>query len=164
MLILGIDPGLSGALALYNTATGSLVIDDMPTFSLTRGGKAKRDVNVSELARIIDSGRPARAFLERVGAMPGQGVSSVFKFGEAFGIVRGCLAFVPTELVAPTVWRKAVGIKTGAGKDTSRARATALFPRYANQFARVKDDGRAEAALIAYYGGLHVAAEAGRAA
>lgn len=152
MIILGCDPGLSDALAILNTDTGALVVEDIPTFALARGGKAKRDVNRAELARMIDCAQPTQAFVEQVGAMPGQGVSSVFSFGKTYGTILGCLAFVPVTLVAPTTWKRAVGIKAASGKDASRARATTLFPRHAGAFARVKDDGRAEAALIAWYG------------
>jgi crossover junction endodeoxyribonuclease RuvC len=159
MLIIGIDPGLSGAVALYNTETGALVVEDIPTLALTRGGKAKRDVNVPELARIIDAAQPDRAFIEAVSSMPGQGVSSVFKFGEVLGIIRGCLAFVPTASVPPAVWKRAMGIPSGSGKDASRALATNLFPRHSSLFARVKDDGRAEAALLAVYGARKIEKE-----
>lgn len=151
-LILGIDPGLSGALAFYTQSTGQLEVIDMPVFMLKRGGKDRRDINVAELARIIDAAQPSQAFVEQVGSMPGQGISSAFKFGEVVGVIRGCLAFVHTTFISPAVWKRHHGIASGSGKDASRAKATALFPHHSSLFARVKDDGRAEAALIALYG------------
>ena len=86
--------------------------------------------------------------------MPGQGVSSVFAFGKGFGIVLGVLAanFVPLELVAPAAWKRAIGIPSGSGKDASRARASALLPHLAGHWSRSKDDGLAEAVLIALWG------------
>lgn len=152
--ILAIDPGLSGALAMLR-ADGSLEIHDMPTFALTRGGKAKREIDAFSLARIIDDmtkrAPGLSAVLEQVGAMPGQGVSSMFAFGQSFGIAKGVLAanFIPTELVTPAVWKRAMGVTKD--KDSSRARASQVFPRYCGEWSRVKDDGRAEAALLALY-------------
>ena len=155
--VLGIDPGLSGAVAFYTPATGHLEIVDMPVFRLSRNGKAKSELNAIELARIVDAaiaGRSAVAFVEQVGAMPGQGVSSVFSFGRTYGTILGVLAanYLDVQLVSPTVWKRHHGIASGSGKDASRAKATALFPLQSGLFARVKDDGRAEAALIALYG------------
>lgn len=153
MVILGADPGLSGAIAIYRPATGALVVEDMPTFTLHRNKKAKSEVNVPELARIIDAavdGKPAVAFVEEVGAMPGQGVASMFSFGRSFGTLLGCLAMVETHLVPPVTWKRS--FKLGKEKDASRAKATQLFPQHSGLFCRVKDDGRAEAALIAVYG------------
>jgi crossover junction endodeoxyribonuclease RuvC len=87
--------------------------------------------------------------------MAGQGVTSVFSFGRSFGMIEGILAAfkLPVTFVAPATWVKGVG--RGQGKDASRARAMELFPDYQDQFKRVKDDGRADAALIAYWGSKH---------
>lgn len=151
--MLGIDPGLSGAFALFTPTTGALVVFDMPTFTLSRGGKAKRDPDATELARLVDAAGPiAHAFVEQVGAMPGQGVSSVFAFGKVFGLALGILAanFIPLTMVAPVKWKRALGVP--AEKDGARARASQLLPAHAGLWSRRKDDGRAEAALIAYYG------------
>ena len=150
--ILSVDPGLSGALAFMDV-DGNIETIDMPVHRLKRNGKTKREVDRYELARIIDAHAPiSHAFVEQVGAMPGQGVSSVFQFGRSLGIVEGVLAanFIPTDYVTPRKWRSALGVR--AGKDGSRARASELMPRHAGQWIRVKDDGRAEAALIALYG------------
>jgi crossover junction endodeoxyribonuclease RuvC len=153
---IGIDPGLSGAIAIISTE--SLKIFDMPTMTVERNGKAKRQVSASELAEMLYlySGRDCHVYCERVSAMAGQGVTSVFSFGRSFGMIEGILAAfkMPVTFVPPATWVKAIG--RGQGKDASRARAMELFPSDQDQFKRVKDDGRADAALIAYWGSRHV--------
>lgn len=152
MIILGIDPGLSGALALYNTSEGTVDVIDMPVLEVVRNGKKKREVSAQALANQLVGRNITSAFLERVNAMAGQGVTSVFSFGRSSGIVEGVLAAydIPTTLVTPQAWQKAVGQR--AGKDGSRERAMQLFPAQADLFQRKKDDGRSDAVLIAYYG------------
>ena len=152
MIILGIDPGLSGALALYDTSEQTVEVFDMPVLDLVRNGKKKREVSAQALANLLAATTIKAAFVERVNAMPGQGVTSVFSFGRSTGIVEGILAAydIPTTLVTPQAWQKAVGQR--AGKDGSRERAMQLFPAQADLFQRKKDDGRSDAALIAYYG------------
>lgn len=151
---IGIDPGLSGAIARYDPQTNDLVVHDVPTYELKRNGKAKREVDLHGLARIMDSltGEAEGSILiEQVGSMPGQGVSSVFAFGKVYGILLGVSAatFVPLDTVTPAVWKKAMGVT--ASKDGSRARASSLLPQRSHLWSRVKDDGRAEAALLAIY-------------
>jgi crossover junction endodeoxyribonuclease RuvC len=92
------------------------------------------------------------AYVEQVGAMPGQGVSSMFAFGEAFGLAKGVLAGlgIPLQVVTPARWKRDMRLNTG--KDSARAMAAARWPQHAGEFRRVKDDGRAEAALIALWG------------
>jgi len=152
MKILGIDPGLNGAIAVYDTETGEISVEDMPTVEVQRGGKAKREVNPQLLSQVIAKAYARKAVLERVGAMPGQGVTSVFSFGRSVGLVEGILASfdIPTSIVPPMVWQKSLSVR--GGKDGSRERAMQLFPAQADLFGRKKDDGRADAALIAYYG------------
>jgi crossover junction endodeoxyribonuclease RuvC len=154
VIIMGIDPGLSGAIAIYDTATGELMVEDMPTVEVTRNGKAKREISAQLLSEAIAAAYAQQAYLERVGAMPGQGVSSVFSFGRSVGMLEGVLAAldIPTTIVPPTTWQRKVNVR--GGKDGSRERAMQLFPKYAHLFSRKKDDGRADAALIAYYGCL----------
>jgi len=159
---LGINPGLGGALAFLD-ADSALEIFDMPVHRLKRGGKAKREIDRYELARIVDAHGPvAHAFVEQVGAMPGQGVTSMCQFGRSLGIVEGVLSagFIPTDYVAPRKWRSGLGVR--AGKDGSRARASALMLGHAGLWTRVKDNGWAEAALIALFGQRHLAREAGQ--
>jgi len=144
---LGIDVGLNGAIALV--VDGELVsVVDMPTVTLDRNGKAKRQVSVPELVQIVKDFDPTEAYTERVFAMAGQGVTSVFSFGRSFGIIEGILAAynIPATYVMPSVWTKGIG--RGLGKDASRARACELYPSHQKSFARVKDDGRADAVLI----------------
>lgn len=155
--LIGIDPGASGAVAILEK-NGKLVhVFDMPSVEVMAGGKAKKRVSpemlAAELKLYADQG--ATAVVEQVGAMPGQGVTSMFAFGESFGLVKGVLAGlgIPTSTVTPGKWKKAMGVN--AGKDGSRAMAAQLWPTQAGEFKRVKDDGKAEAALIAEWSRLN---------
>ena len=155
-IFIGIDPGLSGAIAFFDVEKGQLSVGDMPVVEVKRNNKVKREVSPAALADILRSGigpfgPVTHALLERVGAMPGQGVTSVFSFGRSVGIVEGILAslYIPVTIVQPQAWQKAAGVR--GGKDGSRLRACELFPNYATLFARKKDDGRADAALMAWY-------------
>lgn len=153
MKFMGIDPGAFGAVAILDKDSRELVVIDMPTLKVKRGPRVVNQVDAHMLA---DSLRPhvtgeIKALIEKVHAMPGQGVSSMFSFGRAAGIVEGVLAglSVSFELIPPATWIKSM--RTFGGKDGSRQRAQELFPDYAHLFARKKDDGRAEAALLACY-------------
>ena len=148
--IIGIDPGLSGAIAVFEGET--LTIDDMPTHTVVRGGKEKRELDRAVLASFLRERESLIAYVEQVGAMPGQGVTSMFSFGKSYGTVLGILAAygIPTFHVTPQAWRKALQVRPG--KDGSRLRASELMPQFADMWPLKKHDGRAEAALIAYYG------------
>ena len=152
MIILGIDPGLSGALAFLDTRDNTVDVVDMPTVEVKRNNKLKREVSAQLVAAIVIKRHAEAAFLEKVNAMAGQGVSSVFSFGRSAGIIEGVLAAydIPTTLVTPQAWQKAMGVRDG--KDGSRERAMQLFPASAELFQRKKDDGRSDASLIAKYG------------
>jgi hypothetical protein len=144
-VIMGIDPGVSGAVAFYFPMVPSrIAVDDVPV----AGG----EINVHELARLIRIHRPTMAIIERVNAMPGQGVASSFNFGRSYGDVRGVIGAcdVPMHFVTPQKWKKHFGLS--ADKEESRLRAIRLFPSVADSFKLKKHDGRAEAALIALYG------------
>jgi hypothetical protein len=144
-VLMGIDPGVSGAVAFYFPMVPSrIAVDDVPV----AGG----EINVHELARLIRIHRPTMAIIERVNAMPGQGVASSFNFGRSYGDVRGVIGAcdVPMHLVTPQKWKKHFGLS--ADKEESRLRAIRLFPSVADSFKLKKHDGRAEAALIALYG------------
>jgi crossover junction endodeoxyribonuclease RuvC len=93
----------------------------------------------------------APVYIEKVAAMPGQGVTSMFNFGKGFGVLLGAAAGLglQTTQVTPQTWMKA--LKCQKGKDANRQRACELFPQYSHLFSRKKDDGRADAALLAYY-------------
>lgn len=151
MRVLGIDVGLNGAIALI--ADGKLLeVHDMPTVTLERNNKTKRMVNAQALSLIIRGAKANAAYLERLNAMPGQGVTSMFSMGQSLGVVLGILAAceVPTTTIPPRTWQKALDVPQG--KDGSRYRAAQLFPEHADMFSRVKDDGRSDAVLIAAYG------------
>lgn len=151
MRTLGIDVGLNGAIALVEDGQ-LLEVHDMPTLSLERNNKTKRMVNAQALALIIRGAKADAAYLERLNAMPGQGVTSMFSMGQSLGVVLGVLAAceVPTTTIPPRTWQKTLDVPQG--KDGSRYRAAQLFPESADLFKRVKDDGRSDAALIAAYG------------
>ena len=155
--IIGIDPGAAGAVAILENGRLTQVFD-MPVVEMTVGGKAKRRVAPELLATELRLYNLADtvAVVEQVGAMPGQGVTSMFAFGQAYGLVLGVLAglWIPTTTVTPASWKKALKLNTG--KDGARAKAAQLWPAQADQFKRVKDDGRAEAALLAYWRLHHV--------
>jgi crossover junction endodeoxyribonuclease RuvC len=158
-VILGIDPGKSGALALYDPATGALEVEDVPTLQIG----SKRTLDHYALARTVDNWARHNpvVYLELVGSMPGEGHAGAFDFGRTSGLLCGVCAahFLRIEWVTPGVWKRALGVK--GDKDVSRQRASALLPRHSGLWLRKKDDGRAEAALIAYYGaGRAVSSEA----
>lgn len=158
MRVLGIDPGAHGALAVIDGGSVAAV-HDMPTMRVKRGTREVNEVNAVALGALLAGLRPLdAAVLEKVGAMPGQGVSSMFAFGRAVGVVEGVLGAlqIPYTTVPPQEWQR--GMRVRGGKDGSRARASELYPASASLFARVKDDGRAEAVLIGSYGARGLAA------
>lgn len=141
--ILAVDPGLTGAIAFYcPTAPGLITVEDMPV--------ADKDIDPSALARRIRQLAPNVAIVERVSAMPGQGVSSMFRFGCGYGMVQGVIASIgiPIHLVTPAKWKK--HFRLTAEKEVARAAAIRLWPT-SDRFGRKKDVGRAEAALLARY-------------
>jgi crossover junction endodeoxyribonuclease RuvC len=156
-VFLGIDPGLSGALAFFDPIKRELHVLDMPTKWITRNGKRRRQIDAVELGRALDlytGGRDVRAYVEQVNAMPGQGVTSMFSFGRAAGVVDGELGFMGVDpvYVLPRVWQARAGIPPRADKGSHRDAAKRVWPRYWKLFERAKDDGRADAALILRYG------------
>lgn len=152
--VLGIDPGISGALAALDS-NGNLVVEDFPVHAVkTSLGRARNELDLVQLAQFIQgiSAAVDHVFIERVNAMPGQGVTSMFRFGYSAGAVHGVIAALglPVTFVTPQTWQKAQGV--GAGADAARQRASQLFPQYATELARKKDQHRADATLIARYG------------
>lgn len=143
LCLMGCDPGLTGAIAFYfPSAPDRIAVEDMPV--------AGEHIDPAELARRIRIMAPAVAIIERVGAMPKQGVSSTFKFGTGYGMVQGVVAAlgIETRFVTPGVWKK--HFRLPAEKEMARALAIQLWPSCDN-LGRKKDAGRAEAALIARY-------------
>jgi crossover junction endodeoxyribonuclease RuvC len=154
-VILGIDIGASGAIALL-TPDGELVdVFDMPV--LNDGPSGRRAVNPPLLAEIVFKPHASKAFVEYAGARPGEGAVGAFAFGRSRGVVEGVLG-----TIAPAAWKRAVGLPAGreGAKDAAGSEAIRRWPAKAAFFARVRDDGRAEAALIALAGlkreGAHV--------
>jgi hypothetical protein len=153
MSILGIDIGATGALALLSEKGELIDVFDMPT--LHDGPKNRRTVNAPLLAEIIYKSHAGRAFVERVGPRPMEGAVGAFAFGDAKGVVRGCLAAaaVPAVYIAPAQWKRVVGVPPGKDmKDMARSVAINRWPGHADKFKRKCDDGRAEAALIGIAG------------
>jgi crossover junction endodeoxyribonuclease RuvC len=150
--VIGIDPGISGAISVFDWYTKSLLeVYDMPTLEVDSGKTKKRHISAVSLRDILEIYPDSHVVIEKVGAMPGQGVVSMWNFGRSAGIIEGVVAALrmPSTYVTPQTWTKAVG--RAAGKDASRMRAMELFPTRAELFKRAKDDGRADAALIAYW-------------
>jgi crossover junction endodeoxyribonuclease RuvC len=150
-MIIGIDIGVTGAIALLDETGALLEISDMPT--LHDGPKGRRAINAPLLAAIIFKSHADHAFVESVNARPGEGPTGAFAFGRARGVIEGILAAagLPVSFITPASWKRAVGL-TLASKDASRAEAIRRWPNHAELFARVKDDGRSEAALIGVAG------------
>lgn len=146
-MILGIDPGVGGALASLDSTGKFLAVHDVP--------KVGSDPDYVAWAKLWNCYLPFadHVWIEKVGAMPGQGVTSMFSFGERYGFVIGLVAAsgTPFSFVRPQEWRKTAGLVNGAAKGASRLRAKQLWPSV-DYFERAKDDGRAEAALIAFHG------------
>jgi hypothetical protein len=158
--IMGIDPGVSGAVAIFD-GTDLLDAFDMPVVETQSGKRKKRRISPEMLVAEIEEhiGYLSRVYIEDVHAMPGQGVTSMFAFGEAAGLIRGVCAGlkVPVYLISPVTWKRGLKLQ-GAGKDASRAMAARMWPQKAGLFKRQRDDGRAEAALLAHYGQIHTPA------
>lgn len=155
---IGIDPGLSGAIAVIEN--GDLYVFDMPVLEYDISGKKKRkELNVGKLAGLLDVAN-CQAYLEGVAGMPGMGGTQMFAFGQSYGMTKAALALkgVPYEIISPQKWKNYFGLKKTRGMTTSefktlsRELAMQKFPARAERFKRKKDDGRAEAALIALYG------------
>lgn len=153
MLVVGIDPGLSGAVAFLH-GDQLLSVADLPVVDVQHGKGSRKELSPALLHDMLvhTEIRIAKAIVEHVGASPQMGTTSAFRFGENFGAIIAVLACcgIRTELVRPQTWKKAMGL--GSDKSLSRAAALKLWPDQSHYFARAKDDGRAESALLAEYG------------
>ena len=151
--ILGVDPGLSGCMALIND--GAVDVFDIPTITRTVNKKEKRQIDPYQLSAWLEIQRPLIKFavIEQVGTMPGQGVTSAFNFGFTTGCIHGIIAACGIEIrtVPPQVWKRKYGL-LGQNKDASRGEASRRFPQFTHLWQLKKHDGRAEAALLALYG------------
>ena len=153
MIIFGIDPGISGAISVLENKK-VVEIFDMPT--MIDGKKNKRQVNGEEVTNIflkeLNNEDTAKVVVEHVTAMPGQGVTSMFNFGQSFGVIKGiCAALkLPIYFVRPTKWKKHFNlIKTN--KDASRTKVIEIYPEISSKISRKKDSNKADAILIARY-------------
>jgi len=152
--IIGIDVGREGALALLTRNAALIEVADMPVLHDEPANRAS--VNAPLLADILARWQARAAFVEYVGARPGEGAVGAFAFGRARSVIEGgCGALgIAVTFITPPSWKRAVGIPPGrdGAKDAARAEAIRRWPDQAALFVRVKDDGRAEAALIAIAG------------
>ena len=153
MKIIGIDPGLSGAIAILEDKK-VFSISDMPV--MAEGKKNKRQLNSAQLVNIIrENTNPKEdiaVVVEQVNAMPGQGVTSMFNFGQTFGAIKGiCAALrLPIFFVRPSKWKKHFNL-INSSKDSSRTKVIEMYPSLSSQLAKKKDVNKSDAILIARY-------------
>ena len=155
MLIIGIDPGISGSICFLQDGK-ILDVIEMPT--MNEGKKNKKQVNGSqiynEICKRIDKieKQEIRVVIEQVSAMPGQGVTSMFNFGQSFGILKGISSAMqlPMYFVRPAKWKKYFNL-INSEKDASRTRAIEIFPYFSSQLSKKKDSNKADAILIASF-------------
>ena len=153
MKIVGIDPGLSGAIAILEN-NKVLRLFDMPV--MAEGKKNKRQLNSAQLVNIIKESVNLKdeiaVVVEQVNAMPGQGVTSMFNFGQTFGAIKGvCAALdLPIFFVRPSKWKKYFEL-INSSKDSSRTKAIEMYPSLSNQLAKKKDVNKSDAILIARF-------------
>jgi crossover junction endodeoxyribonuclease RuvC len=155
MLIIGIDPGISGSICFFQD--GKIIdVVEMPT--MAEGKKNKKQVNGSQIFNEISirikkfDKKNIKVIIEQVSAMPGQGVTSMFNFGQSFGILKGiCSAMqLPMYFVRPAKWKKYFSL-INSEKDASRTRAIEMFPYFSSHLSRKKDSNKADAILIASF-------------
>ena len=155
MLIIGIDPGISGSICFLKDGKIDDVVE-MPT--MAEGKKNKRQVYGSQIYNEIfkriksNENHDIRVVIEQVSAMPGQGVTSMFNFGQSFGILKGlCSAMqLPMYFVRPAKWKKYFNL-INSEKDASRTRAIEIYPYFSAQLSKKKDSNKADAILIASF-------------
>ena len=155
MLVIGIDPGISGSICFFQDGKINDVVE-MPT--MTEGKKNKKQVNGSQIFNEISKRiknkdkKDIKVIIEQVSAMPGQGVTSMFNFGQSFGILKGiCSAMqLPMYFVRPAKWKKYFNL-IKSEKDASRTRAIEIFPYFSSQLSKKKDSNKADAILIASF-------------
>ena len=155
MLVIGIDPGISGSICFFQDGK---IIDVVEMPIMIEGKKNKKQVNGSQIFNEISyrikkiDKKDIKVVIEQVSAMPGQGVTSMFNFGQSFGILKGiCSAMqLPMYFVRPAKWKKYFNL-INSEKDASRTRAIEIFPYFSSQLSRKKDSNKADAILIASF-------------
>lgn len=154
-LTLGIDPGITGAMALLDAEGCAVMVEHLPTIARGNAAKVKREIDPAGLVHLlrIHAGGIEAAWLEQVSSRPGQGVASVFSLGHSVGSISATLATlgIPIHLVTPAAWKRQAGL-TSSDKEQARALAVRLFP--AIPLHRKADHNLAEALLIARHGWL----------
>ncbi len=155
MIIIGIDPGIAGAICFFSD--GKIIdVIDMPT--MADGKKNKKQVNGRQIFNEISNlkskyiNEPVSVVVEQVSAMPGQGVTSMFNFGQSFGMIKGiCSAMeLPIYYVRPAKWKKYFNL-INSEKDASRTKVIEMFPKISHKLSRKKDNNKADAILIAQF-------------
>ena len=155
MIIVGIDPGIAGAICFFSD--GKIIdVIDMPT--MADGKKNKKQVNGRQIFNEISNlknkyiNEPVSVVVEQVSAMPGQGVTSMFNFGQSFGVIKGiCSAMeLPIYYVRPAKWKKYFNL-INSEKDASRTKVIEMFPKISHKLSRKKDNNKADAILIAQF-------------
>ena len=155
MLIIGIDPGINGAICFFENGQ---VIDVLEMPTMADGKKNKRQINGHQMYNELSSrikgydNLNINVVVEQVSAMPGQGVTSMFNFGQSFGVIKGiCSAMqLPIYFVRPAKWKKHYNL-INSQKDASRTRAIEIFPYFSSQLSKKKDSNKADAILIASF-------------
>ena len=155
MLIIAIDPGISGSICFFEKGK---ILDAIEMPIMTDGKKNKKQVNGSQIFNEIkkrinkSENKDVRVVIEQVSAMPGQGVTSMFNFGQSFGILKGISSAMqlPMHFVRPAKWKKYFNL-INSEKDASRTRAIEIFPYFSSQLSKKKDSNKADAILIAYF-------------
>ena len=155
MLIIGIDPGITGSICFFEDGK---IIDVVEMPNMAEGKKNKKQVNGAQIYYEISlrikhlKKEEIKVVIEQVSAMPGQGVTSMFNFGQSFGILKGiCSAMqLPLYFVRPAKWKKYFNL-INSEKDASRTKAIEIFPYFSSQLSRKKDSNKADAILIASF-------------
>ena len=155
MLIIGIDPGITGSICFFEEGK---IIDVVEMPNMAEGKKNKRQVNGAQIYHEISKRikniekKDIKVVIEQVAAMPGQGVTSMFNFGQSFGVLKGiCAAMqIPMYFVRPAKWKKYFNL-INSEKDASRSRAIEIFPYFSSQLSKKKDSNKADAILIASF-------------
>ena len=155
MIIIGIDPGLNGAIAVLEN-NKVLNIFDVPV--MPEGKKNKRQINSAQLVKMLEEiikdldKNEVTVVVENVSAMPGQGVTSMFNFGQSFGVLKGIFSAmqIPMDFISPVKWKKYYNL-INTQKDSSRTKAIEFFPYISSKLSRKKDANKADAILIASF-------------
>ena len=153
MLIIGIDPGISGSICFFEDGKIIEVIE-MPV--MTEGKKNKRQLNSAQLVKLLKDNiyekEEISVVVEQVNAMPGQGVTSMFNFGQSFGVLKGIFSAmqIPMDFVSPVKWKKFFNL-INTNKDASRTKAIEIYPYFSSKLSKKKDANKADAILISSF-------------